>query len=87
MRAGSLDILPVTGSRVVRDSVVVVRVSVVTEEDVEGLEGAALDEGTEGLLGTAAGAGAVVPGLVVDGGGVTAIGRSEVVAGRSGFVV
>jgi hypothetical protein len=84
MRAGSFEILPVTGSR---------RVSVGIEEDVElGLEGAALGvgaalDGAEGLLGTAAGAGAVVPGLVVDAGGVTAAGRSEVVAGRSGFVV
>jgi hypothetical protein len=81
MRAGSLVILPVTGSRVVPASGVI-------EDDVDlGLEGAALDEGAEGLLGTAAGAGAVVPGLVVDGGGVIALGRSVVVAGRSGFVV
>src|SRR5262245_20136864 len=72
MRDGSFTILPVAGSRYVRVSVVVVRVSVDigAEDEAEG----------DGVV-------EVTPGLLVDGLGVVVAGRSVVVDGRSGFAV
>ena len=79
MRGGSFTIRPVAGSRYVRVSVVVVRVSdaIGAEGEVDGaeLDG---DDGDDGVE--------VTPGLVVDGAGVAAPGLSVVVAGRSGVV-